>query len=942
MKHQQEILSNIPLQKRFVYSKLSYLLKNDEISEVVIMVAFITIEGIYLILNELKDLMDKKVRIVIITGFMNNFNSPRVLDFLLRLENLELRISDMTGFHPKLYLIKSNDGNCACIIGSSNLTNSALRRNLEINIYNEYHSGDAIPKQLDEMYHLVFAQSQLLTPALFEEYKNRYLKLKERDLARLPSTNDVLQTLIPNSMQQKALRALSELRKCGANKALIVSATGSGKTILSAFDVKVVAAQRLLFIVHRESIINAAIHSYRQIFPDKNIGKFTGGVRQLNNDFIFASVQMLQKDDYLYDFAVEQFDYIIIDEVHRAGAPGYQKILSHFQPKFLLGMTATPERSDDFDIYRLFDHNLAYEIRLNEALEMELVCPFHYFGISELQVEGKYLDNYSDFNRIDYSARVKHIITNLNFYGHGGEDKVRGLVFTSRIEEAIELSRLFNLKGYKTTALSASDSDMVREDAIKLLENSYCDSAGKAQDYLDYIFTVDIFNEGIDIPSVNQIVLLRPTKSAIVFTQQIGRGLRKNSAKNYCVILDFIGNYQGNFLIAVALSGNNSYDKEDLRSFVCEANSFIPANASISFDRIIREQIFASINNIQINKKFINSNYQALKTKINRVPELLDFRNYNLIDPKIIFKYHNKSSKILYNNFYELLQANGDNRENLTPRQGIYLDYITQELLFAARPDEMFVLLNLIGDEKNEDLIYERLSECYRVETSAAKKIAIRKILTLETSAALQKKYPVRLLSGDTMLFRLDADFIQALRQEYFKLLVLQTLKLGLSYFEEYKTTDKFKDFVLFNRYSRKEVVRILNVNLSVETAIYGYRIIGQVVPIFITYDKREFNALNNKYGNVFLNQQEIVWYSRPYGNSISGEIERIINYRANNLTLMVFLKKSDSEGSGHYYLGNADIVNYTPDIINEKPVIKFILGLNLPLPDSYFDYFVN
>lgn len=937
--NQQEILTNQPKQKKYVYSKLSYLLKSEDVTEVIILVAFITSDGLYLILNELKELLEKQVRVVIITGFMNNFNSPQVFEFLRRIDNLEVRIADIAGYHPKLYIVKNSAGNSSYIIGSSNLTNNALRRNFETNIYLEYSQDAVIPQQINEVYQQVYAESQPLSSELLEEYRKKY-ELARVKLEKTPPPS--AEILVPNSMQRKALVALSQLRERNQNKALIISATGSGKTYLSAFAIKEFAAKRVLFIVHRENILNAAIHSYTKVFPQLKAGKLTGELKQFEADFIFASLQTLQKDEYLYQFKADTFDYIVIDEVHRAGSAGYQKILKHFQPKFLLGMTATPERSDNFDIYQLFDHNIAYEIRLNEALEENLVCPFHYFGISELMVNDTYLDDYSCFNQVNYSERVEHIIANLKLYGHGGSDKVRGLIFVSRVEEAHELSRHFNLAGYKTLSLCGADDDGYRERAIKLLANNPYNIDGKSQEYLDYIFSVDIFNEGIDIPCVNQIVLLRPTQSAIVFVQQIGRGLRKSADKDYCVILDFIGNYMSSFLIAVALSGNNSYNKEDLRSFVSEANSLIPSNISVSFDRVARERIYQSINNLQINRKFINQSYQELKKKLNHTPELIDFRVYNSIDPKIIFRYQNQSNKIMYNNYYELVKYHDDIAVTLSDNSLSYLNYITQELLFAARPDELYVLLNLVNGCNDENLIYTNLANEYGVQLSEQKQIAIRNILTLTTSNALQKKYSITLLDADANQFRLSDDFSLNLENTSFKALVLQTIKLGLSYFEGYKSIARDNDFILYNKYSRKELVRLLNVNLSMETSIYGYRIIANSVPIFITYKKTSASQMNAKYDNIFLNSQDLVWYSRPYGVTISPELMKIINYRDNNLKIMIFLKKSDNEGGEHYYLGSADIHSYQEQSLASKNVIQFILRLTTPLLDSYFDYFVN
>lgn len=936
--NQQEILTNQPAQKKYVFSKLSNLLKSDDVAEVVIMVAFITMDGLYLILQQLQELLDKKIRVVIISGFMNNFNNPRVFEFLSRLVGIELRVANIKGYHPKLYLVKSSNGGYRCIIGSSNLTNSALRSNLEVNLYTEYEADSPVVSQIMALYQQVYAESALLTTEALDNYRKTYTRsqssetVAEISLERIP---------LPNLMQKRALTALTQLRLKGISKALIISATGSGKTYLSAFDVKASGVKRLLFVVHRESILNLAIQAYLTIFPGLNYGKLTGEIKEFYPDFIFASMQTLQKEEYLLKFNKNHFDYIIIDEVHRAGARGYQKILDYFTPTFLLGMTATPERNDDFDIYRLFEHNIAYEIRLNEALEEQLVCPFHYFGISELMIDNSYLEDYSDFNQIDYNHRVTHILHNLDKYGHGGRDKVRGLIFTSRVTEADELSRLFNLRGYKTVSISGSDSDNFRERAIRLLANGYTNQDGVKQEYLDYIFTVDVFNEGIDIPSVNQIVLLRPTQSAIVFTQQIGRGLRKSQDKDYCVIIDFIGNYTGNFLIPVALSGNNSYDREELRSFISEANTMIPVNATVSFDKVAREQIYAAINNIQISRKFISQSYLALKKKINRIPELADFRIHNSIDPKIIFRYQGKSSRVLFSNYYQLLKQHDDIEEVFNSRQLACLDYITQELLFAARPDEMYVLFNLINGNTDEMAIYQGLLEEYGVLYSDEKREAIRKVLSLETSVALEKKYQLTFLAATSSL-ALSSEFIQNLEVSDFKSIVLQTLTLGLSYFAGYKLLEKDNDFILYRKYSRREFVRLINVNLSMETSIYGYRIIARYVPIFITYNKLSPDRMNAKYSNVFLNNQDLVWYSRPYGNAISSELERIINYRENGLSIMIFLKKSDNEGSDYYFLGTADIHSYTEAVLANKNVIRFVLRLVNPLADSYFDYFTN
>lgn len=969
-----EVLTNNPKQHKFVFSKLTSLLKLADIQEVTFMVAFISVGGIYLIINELRELTQKKIKVIIITGFMNNFNQPKVFELLMRIENLEIRVANISNYHPKLYIVKHKSGN-AYIIGSSNLTNNALRFNLEMNLYVDTPPTGNLNNQFEEVYQQIYQDSYILTQEILDNYKQVF-----NTINCAKKQTPILEKIepIPNKMQIKALAQLDLLRQNQQKKALIISATGSGKTYLSAFDVKASGARKLLFIAHRESILNNAASTYHTIINNCSYGKISGASKDYHSDYIFATIQTLQKDNYLTKFKPDEFDYIVIDEVHRAGANSYQKIADYFKPKFLLGMSATPERNDDFDIYQMFDHNIAYEIRLNEALTENLVCPFHYFGISELMINGEYQDDYSDFNKIDFGQRVKHIIHYLKLYGYDG-NKVKGLIFASRIEEAQKLSELFNLNGYKTACLSGANSDKEREAAIKLLENNYTDHKGNVQDYLDYIFTVDIFNEGVDIPCINQIALLRPTQSAIIFVQQLGRGLRKSPGKEYCVIIDFIGNYKSNFLIAVALSGNNSYDKENLRQFISEANSMIPINATVSFDRITQQRIYAAINSIVISKRFVDQKYLELKNKLNRIPRLLDFKSYNSIDPKIIFKYVAASPKTIFYNYYELLHRHHDFKTNLSNTECQYLNYISQELLFAARPDEIYVLLQLIQLNEREEVtdsqfeadhfntnysspiaknnitvtssksttrikaenIFTSLEQTYNTYVNPQKIQAVHKALSLETSAALQKKYNISLIDPAVESFALTKNFASSLKQPGFKDLVIQTLELGLDYFIEYKLTPKHNDFILYNKYSRKEVTRLLNVNLSLETSIYGYRIIGNAIPIFITYHKSSYSTKNN-YENKFIRNQDLIWYSRPSSKIENKEIQALINHKTKSLDIMIFLKKSNNEGNEHYYLGNADVHAYHQTQFDNKEIVKFILRLHHPLPDAEFDYLVN
>lgn len=415
---------------------------------------------------------------------------------------------------------------------------------------------------------------------------------------------------------------------------MVISATGTGKTYLSAFDAKQLGTKSFLFIVHRNNIAKEALNCFKRIFKNtKKFGLYSGNEKESDADFVFATVQTLSSEYHLRRFRPDQFEYIVIDETHRIRGDTYQRIQNYFKPKFLLGMTATPERTDGFDVYKEFDYNIAYEIRLHRALEENMLCPFHYFGVIDISVNGQLLEDNSDFNRLTTDERVDRIIEKAKFYG-SDNGVIRGLIFCKSVEESKTLSDKFNHRGFKTIALHGGSSEIERTNAINRLESD------DETERFDYIFTVDIFNEGIDIPRVNQIVLLRPTHSAIVFVQQIGRGLRKTKGKDYLTIIDFIANYSNNYLVPVALYGDTTFNKDKLRRLLVSGSEFLPGASTVNFDRISKERIFNSIDsaNLQRQRDLVNE-YKSLKAKIGRIPMMMDFREHGTRDPEHYVKY---------------------------------------------------------------------------------------------------------------------------------------------------------------------------------------------------------------------------------------------------------------------------------------------------------------
>ena len=653
-------------------------------------VAFITEGGLNILANELKEAYEKGVKGKILTSSYLYFNNPKMFKKILKYPGIEVRVYEQHPLHTKGYIFKK-PMETSFIVGSSNLTESALCSNSEWNIQlTSLNQGQIIEDSMNEFFH-IWDKAVPLTKTWIAKYQTKFDEIERVKTESIQV--DHKEILIPNSMQVDALRNLDKLRKEGKDKALLRSSTGTGKTYLSAFDVKNFNPKRALFVIHREQIARDAMNSFKRVMPDRTYGMLSGNQREVEADFIFTTVQMMSKERVYSQFSKEHFDYIIIDEAHRSGASSYHNILNHFTPKFLLGMTATPERTDNLNIYENFDYNIAYEIRLQEAMEEDMLCPFHYFGVTELTINEEEINEKTDFNKLTSDSRINHVIENIEYYGYSG-DRVKGLIFCSRNEEAAEISKLMNERGYMTVALSGSNTQEEREYAIERLVSK--------ERNLDYIVTVDIFNEGIDIPELNQIVMLRPTQSAIIFVQQLGRGLRKNKEKKYVNIIDFIGNYQNNFLIPVALSGDTSFDKDNIRKFMIEGNSTLPGNSTINFDKISRNKIFDAINQTKFSTtRFLIDEYFNLKNRIGKIPKLVDFNEQNSIDPLLILK---SNARMSYHKF--LLKTDDTYDFHLSEDEDLFLTIVSQELSSGKRDIELLMIKELIekGSVSKKDL----------------------------------------------------------------------------------------------------------------------------------------------------------------------------------------------------------------------------------------------
>lgn len=466
------------------------------------------------------------------------FSEPEALEKLAGLKNIKLKMfvtdTETGGFHTKGYIFREEEI-YRIIIGSSNMTLSAITKNKEWNTkIVSTEQGELTQAVLQEFDELWQDEHTLDFEDFIDSYRQEYLNEKMiRKQKQQVVSEQVVELenyrLKPNKMQVAFVKNVMEMREQHIDRALLLSSTGTGKSLASAFMLREMGTKRALFIVHREQIAKQTLKSYKRVFgTSRTYGLLSGNSREFETEFLFATIQMLSKEEILFHYTPEEFDVIILDECHHAGAESYQKIMRYFKPKFWLGMTASPD-TNQYDIYSIFHHQIAYEIRLQQALEEELLCPFHYFGITDLEINGEVFDDNTgekNFSNLISYARADYVIEKANYYGFSG-DRVKGLIFCSRKDEAKELSKKFNERGLRTEVLTGEDNQEQREKVIARLTDDE-----DVENQLDYIFTVDIFNEGVDIPEINQVIMLRPTQSPVVFIQQLGRGLRNYEGKN--------------------------------------------------------------------------------------------------------------------------------------------------------------------------------------------------------------------------------------------------------------------------------------------------------------------------------------------------------------------------------------------------------------------------
>lgn len=747
----------------------------------------------------------------------------------------------------------------------------------------------------------------------------RYMVLKETDGQLL-----VLRPYQVYAVEEIVKRALET-----KNNGYIWHTTGTGKTYMSAFDVMEFRPKRLLFIVHREEILKKAKETFDKLLRGRSLktGLFTGNEKDYESDYIFATIQTMSR--YYTEFKEDHFDYIIVDEAHHSATTSYLNVLDYFKPKFTLGMTATPERCDTLNVFDLFDNNVALEVRLHEALEEDLVIPFHYFGVTDVEgvdLEGINLDDKSELaQRLMIHRRVDFIIEKMNFYGHDGEFR-KLLGFCVNIEHARYMAEEFNKRGIKSVALCGEDSVDKRQEYIRQLESN--------KDSLQAIFTVDIFNEGVDIPSINTVLMLRPTASPIIFIQQLGRGLRKSGDKEFLTVLDFIGNHNKTFLIAIALNGARYYDKDSIKVAVATDFANIPGCTHIQIDEISKERILMQIDGENFRSaQYLRDEYNQFKIlRGGKIPYLLlDYIKYDGAPDPV--RFIDKDGTYL--NFVAKTEKDETIKELLIDDD---FEKILKELntsLPLKRINEFVILKYLLNHDRINIEIAS--NEILKYINKIDKDSVIHAFECLNhqywDSSMIKQKIKLVEYSNDT-LYRSDK-FTKIITDKRYRKYIEDAINYGIiryekEFQEEYYGVPFLK---LYEQYKMIDIALLSNYR-KIHSSFRGSGLLTNGNEYFLFIDLHKERGIDERinYKDKFLDQSYFQWQSPNATRQNTDRGKNLINNRDRKINLHLFVRKYkeiDKKAQPYIYIGKGDTVEYQ----GEKPItMKIKLHQEVPV----------
>lgn len=883
--------------------------------------AFINYSGLQLLLDNLKDMRDRGVHGKIMTSTYLNFTEPKALKKIKKFDNVELKVfeADRTkGFHSKAYIFENED-NYTIMIGSSNITQSALKSNVEWNIELVSKDQDALIQRIRKEYRELWDRCTVADDFFLQNYLKFIENLRFHSAyVSEPSFSYgdmAMQHIVPNQMQKQAMENLQRLRRHREKRALVISATGTGKTYMAAFDVRQLYPDTLLYIVHREEILVKAKETFERLLGRGNMGLYTGNEKDYEGKkYIFTTIQTIK--DHFWDFPPDFFKYLIVDEAHHATSPSYSKVLDYFKPDFLLGMTATPERCDNGDIFGLFDNNIAVEVRLKEALEEDLVLPFHYFGITDIEgidLSDISIDDVAEVaKRLKVNRRVDFIIDKMNFYGYDGEScKCLGYCVTR--DHAQYMADKFNKRGINSVCLTGDDSQRRRQEMIRRLENDL--------DPLQVIFTVDIFNEGVDIPSVNLVLMLRPTNSPIIFMQQLGRGLRKYQGQSFLTVLDFIGNHSKTFLIAIALSGKRFYDKDSLKVAVKRGFPDLPGATHIQMDKISQEQIIRQLDMENFRAmKYLKDEYLEFKKEYVRATKrdvpyfLMDYVRFESAPDPVKF-IDNKKSYVAFlaavekmeelkrlaqtEPFCQLLRQLSSFLPIRRPHEFIILHYLTthKQVSWDEAENEF---LKIMDSVTRETLVhaFERLNQTYDDHAQIDRDLKL---------CVYDRQH--RQLNRTQVYGEICAD-------EQQKSYILDVLNYGLyRYSRQFGSKNYGVPFLkLYEQYTTRDLGPLINFRKKL-SAFRGSTIPnGNDYYLFVDLNKDEDLKESIKYKDKFISPQVFQWETPNSTRQETKQGQRLIHNKEFGINLYLFVRKFkvvDNNTEPYIYLGKGDVTRF-------------------------------
>ena len=935
-------------------------------------VSFIKYSGIQLLISTLDELEKQGIQGEIITSVYLNITDSKALRKLLSYKNIKVKIynNSSESFHTKAYLFEKEKYH-SVIIGSSNISQSALYSAEEWNVkLTDSSFFNIYEKSLNQFEKLWHSNEAI---ELTEDFVDEYEKYKKS--INVQNTFDYRKTkieqeneFVPNSMQKRVLGKLKETRENGNKKGLVISATGTGKTYLAAMDIKQffkiysntenklfekpkISNIKFLFIAHREELLENAINVFSKIIKiDKNeFGRIYGGLKEIDKSIIFASIQSLR--NCYNEFKPSFFDYIIVDEFHHSMSDSYLKTLSYFQSKFLLGLTATPKRMDGKDILSLCDYNVVDEIGIKEALEEDLIVPFHYFGVNDYMINydnipyknGKYNEKVLLENLL-LNTRTDYIVEKINKFGFDG-DKLSAVAFCQNIEHAFFMKEEFTNKGYKSAVITANTSSNERAEILEKFKNKK----------IEILCVVDILNEGIDIPTINLLLFLRPTMSSTIFIQQIGRGLRKAENKDFVTIIDFIGNHKKDYLLINYFSSEvDNKDtlftkKEKIINEIKNQFSNIPKSCYVELDRICQNRIIEKIEKINFSSKnILKEMYLDYKAEIGKFEdEFLRIRDFDTnieLFQELCLKMHSfYNAQLQFEDSKIFKNENEKNPLNTTETQ--FLEYLEKKITLVE--PFTFLIIDYLATGKeyinNSDLL-NKYKEFFDIKRNFEKYYLLNRIFEELTEDEILEKnlYGYKFSKKYKNLFlnkKLNEKNNMKSQQKENKLNFINRLKqlihLGLNEFKR-NDLDEFNENILisYKEYKRVELQILLDSKVPRGSWRAGYANTDKDICLFATIDKTHIFQENLKYDNSLFADDIIQWISQPKTSHNSSVGQMFIHHKEKGFKVHIFIRKyafmNGNKTNPFIYLGNAKYYSSQGD----KPM-KILWKLDKKIPQK-------